>query len=538
MIYVCVGLILTLLLVASAHLLQVFIFWALLSLVVCLLVGFVFEDKEVQKASLCIFVLDRVGEIPFLMGLWGCYVLFKDFDIEGIVNFIPHYADQTLLIFNTEVLALPFIASCVAMACLVKSGQIGFHFGLYHAIKAPMASCALIFTLFTVGVSVYLICRLSLLFDSVDWVRALFLWVGLLSSVFLALVASVKHNIKHVLVCASCSQTGYIYVALGLSGYGVALFLWVTFVLFQTLLFLGGRSIMRALSQESNMRLMGGIKNKIPITYLFMGIGCLSLVGVPFFSGFFSKMSLFELALGTGSIWGRISLGIMALSILVTAYYALRLMWGVFHGSMSANEQVKAHIEESPAKMLVPMGFLAFGCILAGYLSYGFFIENNQMVWGNQMALGKQELALAIAEFYTTASPKLMWVGSILVFGFMAFFALKFYERYSYVSRMLVKAAPELYSFINNSAYTGRIYGTLIEAPFWKSSTFLNSGLKKHATNLFELANGVTILRKISIKVNRLHSRNINKNVKIILVAGVLVTGIFVSFLFWGVKSS
>lgn len=531
-IYLCLGLFLTVMVVASAQLLQVYIFWCLLGLIVYLLVDFREGGAQQSKSSLCVFVVNRLADVCFLCALWGCFVLFKDFDIETLTNLLPHYADQSFFILDTEVTTFSFIGVCLGLACLIKASQIGFHLGLYQATQAPVAACALIFTLFTVGVSLYLVCRLGFLFEQVPGIRSLFIGIGLFTAVFMALAASVQQNIKHIVACGAASQIGFIYVALGLSGYVCALFLGVVYMIVQALLFLGVGSVMRALSEETDIRHMGGIKGHVPVSYLFMGIGCVSLVGIPFFAGYFSKLAFFELAFGASTTAGILSMGFGGVAMVLTAYFVLRLMWGVFHGPIRAHEKVMAHIEESPPLMLIAMGFLSVGSIVGGYMGWGLFMDTPYIFLGKSCPVAHQEMAFAIANSFSFGSSWVVWGLCFLIFGFSWFYGLRLYGKVAFLSRKVSALAPELYAFIKELAYAQRVSQTVVAMPLWQLSSWLQVKESCFSKKGVYFASVPRQVGWASLKIVRLTSHMSDKGGKICLWGGISLAGIFLALCF------
>ncbi|MEA1937825.1 MAG: NADH-quinone oxidoreductase subunit L [Pseudomonadota bacterium] len=355
-----------LMLVTADDLLQLFFGWESVGLCSFLLIGFRFEKPRANKAAIKAFLMNSVGDFGLLLGIAGLAALFGSVRFDAIFEGLQAHAGDVhgigVFTFSAhEALALLLFAGIIG-----KSAQVGLHTWLPDAMEGPTPVSALVHSATMVTVGVFLLARLSPLFEMAPFAQSVIVVIGLATAVMAALVAITRTDIKRVLAYSTMSQLGCMIFAAGLSAYGAAMFHLVINAFVGTLLFLGAGSVIHALSGERDMRKMGGLVRQIPRTYAVMWIGVFSLAGLPLFSGYYSRGTILEAACA-----GTEPLAMAAFCIgvgvsLLTALYAGRMMFLTFHGNCRADETTTARIHESPTMMLWPLYGLATGAVLAG----------------------------------------------------------------------------------------------------------------------------------------------------------------------------
>ena len=260
-----------------------------------------------------------------------------------------------------------------------KSAQLGLHTWLPDAMEGPTPVSALIHAATMVTAGVFMVARLSPIIEYSDTALAVITLVGAATAFFAATIGCVQNDIKRVIAYSTCSQLGYMFFACGVSAYSAGVFHLMTHGFFKALLFLGAGSVIHAMSDEQDMRKMGGIWHKIKITYILMWIGNLALAGVPFFAGFYSKDAILESAFAAHTTVGTIAFWLGIAAALMTAFYSWRLLFMTFHGEPRADDHTMAHVHESPPVMLLPLIPLALGALLAGWVAHGWFMDPEQM---------------------------------------------------------------------------------------------------------------------------------------------------------------
>lgn len=363
-----------LMLVTADNLLQLFFGWEGVGLASYLLIGFWNQKHSANAAALKAFVVNRVGDFGLALGLMATFVVFGTIQFEGIFEAAAGHADTMLPLFGFEVHALTAICLLLFIGAMGKSAQLGLHTWLPDAMEGPTPVSALIHAATMVTAGVFLVARFSPVFEYAPTALMVVCIVGALTAFVAATIGLTQFDIKRVIAYSTMSQLGYMFFALGVSAYGAAIFHLMTHAFFKALLFLGAGSVIHAMSDEQDMRKMGGIWKMIPTTYVLMWIGSLALAGMPFFAGYYSKDIILEAAwadhtwFGTFAFWAGIAAALM------TAFYSWRLILMTFHGQPRADEKVMAHVHESPPVMISPLVVLATGAILAGAIFYGGFV--------------------------------------------------------------------------------------------------------------------------------------------------------------------
>ncbi len=363
-----------LMLVTSNNLLQLFFGWEGVGLASYLLIGFWSHKHSANAAAQKAFIVNRVGDFGLAMGMMAIFVIFGSIDFDVIFENPAQYADTTMNFFGYNVHAMTLICLLLFTGAIGKSAQLGLHTWLPDAMEGPTPVSALIHAATMVTAGVFLVARFSPLFEFAPTALMVVTIVGALTAFVAATIGMTQYDIKRVIAYSTMSQLGYMFFALGVSAYGAAMFHLVTHAFFKALLFLGAGSVIHAMSDEQDMRNMGGIWREIPITYILMWIGGLALAGIPPLAGFYSKDIILEAAWADQTWFGHFAFWLGIAAAFMTAFYTWRLILLTFHGQPRASKEVMDHVHESPFVMISPLLVLATGALLSGYVLYGGFV--------------------------------------------------------------------------------------------------------------------------------------------------------------------
>ena len=475
-----------LMLVTSDNLVQMFFGWEGVGLASYLLIGFWYKKPSASAAAIKAFVVNRVGDFGFLLGLFGVFVFF------GSVNFDTVFANAATLAANpegsgdevfrflgwslTQGGALTAICLLLFMGAMGKSAQVPLHTWLPDAMEGPTPVSALIHAATMVTAGVFMLARLSPIFELSHTALLVVTIVGAFTAFFAATVGLVQNDIKRVIAYSTCSQLGYMFVALGLGFYSAAVFHLFTHAFFKALLFLGSGSVIHAVSDEQDMRNMGGLRKLIPTTYWMMIIGTIALTGVGLpatyigTAGFFSKDAIIEGAFVGHNAAASFAFVMLVLAAVFTSFYSWRLIFMTFHGRPRASEEVMHHVHESPPVMLVPLYILAVGALFAGFVFYGHFLGSNyDAFWqGALYTLPDNHILHEYHEvpFWVKASPFVA-----MIIGFLL--AYQFYIRSPETPKRLAEEHRGLYQFLLNKWYFDELYDFLFVKPAMRLGRFL-----------------------------------------------------------------
>ncbi len=357
-------------LVTADNFVQLFFGWEGVGLASYLLIGFWYERPSANAAAIKAFLVNRVGDIGFALGVFGTFFLFGAVGFDQVFGAVPGMAEVSFTFIGIEGHALTILCILLFIGAMGKSAQFVLHTWLPDAMEGPTPVSALIHAATMVTAGVFMVVRLSPMFEYAPVALQLVTYVGAITAFFAATVGLVQNDIKRVIAYSTCSQLGYMFFAAGVSAYGAAIFHLMTHAFFKALLFLGAGSVIHAFSAEQDMRKMGGIWRMVPITYAVMWIGSLSLAGVPPFAGFFSKDTILEAAFAAGSGHGAFAFWLGIAAAFMTAFYAWRLLFMTFHGRPRAEPEVMSHVHEAPRVMTIPLVLLALGAAVAGYVGF------------------------------------------------------------------------------------------------------------------------------------------------------------------------
>jgi len=441
-------------LVTSDNLVQLFFGWEGVGLASYLLIGFWYKRPSANAAAIKAFVVNRVGDFGFALGIFGIFLLFHSVDYETIFANAESVADTSMHFLSWDIDALTVVCLLLFMGAMGKSAQFLLHTWLPDAMEGPTPVSALIHAATMVTAGVFMVARLSPLFELSVTAMTVVTFFGATTAFFAATVGLVQNDIKRVVAYSTCSQLGYMFVALGVGAFPVAIFHLFTHAFFKALLFLGSGSVIHAVSDEQDMRKMGGLRTHIPLTYWMMVIGTLALTGFPLTAGYFSKDAIIEAAYaGTNSMAGY-GWVLTVVAALLTAFYSWRLIFMTFHGRARAPAEVMKHIHESPPVMMVPLYVLAAGSLLAGIVFSGMFVGGG--------AEGFWKEALVLPHHGEEHHPS-FWVIILptVMMAIGAGVAVWFYLIDRRLPRLLARRNDWLYRFLLNKWYFDELYDVL-----------------------------------------------------------------------------
>lgn len=474
-------------LVTSDNLVQMFFGWEGVGLASYLLIGFWFQRPSANAASMKAFVVNRVGDFGFLLGIFGVFVLFQSVDYTTIfaaaANYLPADGSEAVVLnflgyeLHKET-ALTVVCLLLFMGAMGKSAQFLLHTWLPDAMEGPTPVSALIHAATMVTAGVFMVARMSPLFEQSQDALLVVTIIGATTAFFAATVALVQNDIKRVIAYSTCSQLGYMFVALGVGAYGAAVFHLFTHAFFKALLFLGAGSVIHAVSDEQDMRRMGGLRKLIPTTYWMMIIGTIAITGVGIpgtvigTAGFFSKDAIIESAFASQSAASGYAFTLLVISALFTSFYSWRLIFMTFFGKPRASAEVMKHVHDSPAVMLVPLFILGAGALFAGVIFVGYFFGNDYSeFWkGALFTLPDNQI---LEEYHHVP----LWVkwSPFVAMAVGLFTAWVFYIRSPQIPKELAARHRGLYQFLLNKWYFDELYDLIFVRParclgrlFWK----------------------------------------------------------------------
>ena len=493
-----------LMLVTANNLVQMFFGWEGVGLASYLLIGFWYKKPSANAAAIKAFVVNRVGDLGFMLGIFGIFWLFGTVSIPEILAAAPDKVGSSIGFLGQRVDTMSLLCILLFIGAMGKSAQLGLHTWLPDAMEGPTPVSALIHAATMVTAGVFMVCRLSPLFETSQFALDVVTIVGATTAIFAATVGLVQTDIKRVIAYSTCSQLGYMFFAAGTGAYGAAMFHLFTHAFFKALLFLGAGSVIHAMHHEQDMRYYGGLRKHIPLTFWAMMAGTLAITGVGVlgvggFAGFYSKDAIIEAAFASESTYHMYGFAIGVIAALLTSFYSWRLMFLTFfgkprwdqsehiqhamhgHGDHDAHAHATTsdgtagyHPHESPWSMLAPLALLTLGAVLAGFVFHEAFIdaEAGKAFWANSTLYFNTHLMHAMHEvplWVKLSSTVAMLIGLTT--------AYLMYQRSEDAPQRLAATFAPIYRFFLNKWYFDELYNFLFIRPaFWFGRLFWKQG--------------------------------------------------------------
>ena len=487
-------------LVTSDNFLQLFFGWEGVGLCSYFLIGFWFKKDSANAAAIKAFIVNRVGDFGFALGIFLIFYLFGTVNYNEVFLLIPKTLDQDIYFLGINLKSIDLICILLFMGAMGKSAQFLLHTWLPDAMEGPTPVSALIHAATMVTAGVFLVVRCSPIFEYSQIALNIICIVGMTTAFFAATVALVQNDIKKIIAYSTCSQLGYMFFAAGIGAYNVAIFHLFTHAFFKALLFLGAGSVIHSLNNEQDIRKMGGIWRKLPYSWGLMIVGTLALTGFPFFSGFYSKEAIIEFAYLKGNTLGYYVVVIGIFTALLTAIYSWRLVFKTFHGTYENKELKIDSIHESPYVMLVPLIVLAIGSIFAGFffkeLFIGQYASNN--FWSD---------SIKFLSPISTDHPPLWIVYFTPVIVVLSIpIAYYLFVKNKDITNWLVNENKPLYNFLINKWYFDELYEYLFVRTFKRIGIFFWKNIDLKTIDRFGPDGISNLIKKLSVRAVKFQS--------------------------------
>jgi NADH-quinone oxidoreductase subunit L len=457
-------------LVTADNFVQMFFGWEGVGLCSYLLIGFWFERPSANAAAIKAFVVNRVGDFGFTLGILGVFFAYGSLDFDTVFAATPAIAGQSFTFLGMNVDIVTTLCLLLFIGAMGKSAQIGLHTWLPDAMEGPTPVSALIHAATMVTAGVFMVVRLSPMFEFAPVALTVIVFVGGTTAFFAATIGLTQWDIKRVIAYSTCSQLGYMFFAVGVGAYPVAIFHLMTHAFFKALLFLGSGSVIHGMHDEQDMRRMGGLFSKMRVTAVLMWIGSLSLAGVPLFAGFYSKDLILESAFAAHTGMGLYAFWLGIAAALMTAFYSWRLLFLTFHGKTRADDHTFAEAHESPPVMIAPLLVLALGAIFSGMLAVDYFVgDHMEEFWGNT--------SLILTDIIEKAHHSPLWVvwlpTGMAAIGIAAAWVM-YMAKPEWPGKLAAALRP-VYRFVFNKWYFDELYDMMFVRPAF----YLGRGLWK-----------------------------------------------------------
>ncbi len=516
-----------LMLVTADNLLQLFFGWEGVGLASYLLIGYWYYKPSACAAAMKAFIVNRIGDLGFAVGIALVFWTFGSIEFSTIFAAVPAHMNDTYRLFGVH-RAYEVIGILLFIGAMGKSAQLGLHVWLPDAMEGPTPVSALIHAATMVTAGVFLMARFSPVLDYAPGALGFITFIGGSTALFAATIGCVQNDIKRIIAYSTCSQLGYMFIAAGVGAYQVSIFHLLTHAFFKALLFLGAGSVIHAMSDEQDIRKMGGIGRLIPLTCAMMWIGSLALAGVPPFAGYYSKDAILEAAWASETAIGHYGFWCGLLAALLTAFYSWRLLILTFHGNTSrVDHHTLEHVHESPPVMTIPLILLAVGAVFAGYLFHGQLIgEQWHEFWGDAIRIAPDNHVLRNMEEvpgWVSLSPTILGLVGIAL-------AYVMYVAVPSLPGRLAASFGGLYRFVLNKWYFDELYDAIFVQPLIRLSRVLWQ--VGDATIIDGIPNGLASLTSDgSAQVVKLQTGSIAVYAFSMLIGLVVLVSIFLLFL-------
>jgi NADH-quinone oxidoreductase subunit L len=533
-----------LMLVTADNFVQVFLGWEGVGLCSYLLIGFWFKKSEANAAAMKAFLVNRVGDIGFALGIFTIFIVFGSLQFSEVLPRVAEFSNASISVFGYSFHAITVICLLLFIGCMGKSAQLGLHTWLPDAMEGPTPVSALIHAATMVTAGVFLVARCSGLFEYSPTALTVVTIVGASTAIFAATVGLVQNDIKRVIAYSTCSQLGYMFFACGVSAYSAGVFHLMTHAFFKALLFLGAGSVIHGMHHEQDMRYMGGLRKQMPTTYIFMWIGTLALAGIGAagvgFAGYYSKDLILEaayMAHHQPAAGYAFVLGLAA--AFLTAFYSSRLMFMTFHGALRPNPH--AHHDdhghhdhhhthtphESPLIMLLPLIVLVLGAIYAGIAGVNFgLVDADHAVWNGAIQVLAEHNSIEHAHH----APVWVKYAPLVLAVFGIALSYVFYVRLPNVPGRIAAICPPLYRFLLNKWYVDELYAVLFVRPSKALGRFLWRFLDMRVVDGLGPNGMANIQLRLAKVTSRLQSGYVYHYAFVMLTGLVLLVSVFVVF--------
>ena len=453
-----------LVLVSSNNLLQMFFGWEGVGLASYLLIGFWHHKDSANKAAIKAFVVNRVGDFGYAIGIAGIFYIFGTISFDSIFSQVDQFSEHQIQFLSFSFPTLDFLCFLLFIGAMGKSAQLGLHTWLPDAMEGPTPVSALIHAATMVTAGVFLVARMSPLYEFATFTNLFITFIGAATATFAASIALTQNDIKRVIAYSTCSQLGYMFFAAGVGAYNASIFHLTTHAFFKALLFLSAGSVIHAMHHEQDMRKMGGLFKKIPFTATMMWIGSLAIIGFPYLSGYYSKESILENAFYASNGIAYFAYLVGILTALLTAFYSWRLLFLTFHGENRSNNKTYDHAHESPLVMTVPLFILAIGSIFSGIFFADYFIGYyKKEFWDNAILLTES------SHKYLPLTQSLISKSAVAV-GILV--CVLIYSNNLNRAKNLSYNLDPLYSLSKNKWYVDELYHKVFVLTFFKLANF------------------------------------------------------------------
>ena len=453
-----------LVLVSSNNLLQMFFGWEGVGLASYLLIGFWHHKDSANKAAIKAFVVNRVGDFGYAIGIAGIFYIFGTISFDSIFSQVDQFSEHQIQFLSFSFPTLDFLCFLLFIGAMGKSAQLGLHTWLPDAMEGPTPVSALIHAATMVTAGVFLVARMSPLYEFATFTNLFITFIGAATAIFAASIALTQNDIKRVIAYSTCSQLGYMFFAAGVGAYNASIFHLTTHAFFKALLFLSAGSVIHAMHHEQDMRKMGGLFKKIPFTATMMWIGSLAIIGFPYLSGYYSKESILENAFYASNGIAYFAYLVGILTALLTAFYSWRLLFLTFHGENRSNNKTYDHAHESPLVMTAPLFILAIGSIFSGIFFADYFIGYyKKEFWDNAILLTES------SHKYLPLTQSLISKSAVAV-GILV--CVLIYSNNLNRAKNLSYNLDPLYSLSKNKWYVDELYHKVFVLTFFKLANF------------------------------------------------------------------
>ncbi len=451
-----------LMLVTGDNLLQLFFGWEGVGLASYLLIGYWYDRPSACAAAIKAFIVNRIGDLGFALGIALVFWTFGSVELSTIFAAVGQHQNDIYHLLGTSWRAYEVIGILLFIGAMGKSAQLGLHVWLPDAMEGPTPVSALIHAATMVTAGVFLMARFSPLMEYAPHALAFVTFIGASTALFAATIGCVQNDIKRVIAYSTCSQLGYMFIAAGVGAYQASMFHLLTHAFFKALLFLAAGSVIHAMSDEQDIRRMGGIWKKIPLTYAVFWVGSLALAGVFPFAGYYSKDAILEAAWAANTAIGQYGFWCGLMAAFLTAFYSWRLIILTFHGRPRADARTMKHVHESPPVMTIPLVLLAIGALVTGFSFHDQLLGPEwRQFWGQSIQIGPGNHVLHAMEGlpdWVGLSPSVIGLAGILL-------AYLFYVEAPSVPVLLAEALQPLYRFLLNKWYFDELYNAVLVRP-------------------------------------------------------------------------